>query len=88
MTRFVSPLCTYLPHEIEPTPISAVTTIVDLAGVSAKQMWSLRGHLQEASELANANYPETLGTVVVVNAPGFFSTVWGWVKVSSTCDSI
>ncbi|EJC98013.1 CRAL/TRIO domain-containing protein [Fomitiporia mediterranea MF3/22] len=80
MIRFVSPLCTYLPHSIEPTPIAAVTTIIDLAGVSARQMWSLRSHLQEASELANANYPETLGTVVVVNAPGFFSTVWGWIK--------
>ena len=81
MIRFVAPLCTYLPHEIEPTPISAVTAIIDLKHVSMKQMWTLRGHLQEASELANANFPETLGTVIVVNAPGFFSTVWSWVKV-------
>ncbi|KAL5501518.1 hypothetical protein ACEPAH_8778 [Sanghuangporus vaninii] len=80
MTRFVAPLCTYLPHEIEPTPVSAVTAIIDLGNVSMRQMWALRNHLQEASELANANYPETLGTVVVVNAPGFFSTIWSWVK--------
>ncbi|KAI5122436.1 hypothetical protein M0805_008749 [Coniferiporia weirii] len=80
MTRFVSPLCTYLPHEISPTPIASVTTIVDLAGMSLRQMWPLRGHLQEASELANANYPETLGTIVIVNAPSFFSTIWGWIK--------
>ncbi|THH11663.1 hypothetical protein EW145_g494 [Phellinidium pouzarii] len=80
MSRFVAPLCTYLPHSIAPTPVASVTTIVDLAGVSLRQMWTLRGHLQEASVLANANYPETLGTVVVVNAPPFFSTVWGWIK--------
>lgn len=81
MTRFVSSLCTYLPHEIEPTPITQVTTIIDLSGVSMRQMWTLRSHLQEASELANANFPETLGTTIVVNAPSFFSTVWGWIKV-------
>ncbi|KAH8114662.1 CRAL/TRIO domain-containing protein [Phellopilus nigrolimitatus] len=80
MTRFVSPLCTFLPHAIDPTPITSVSTIVDLNGVSLRQMWTLRTHLQEASVLANANYPETLGTVVVVNAPAFFSTVWGWIK--------
>lgn len=80
MIRFVSPLCTYLPHAIAPVPISAVTTIIDLSGVSLRQMWSLRSHLQEASVLANANYPETLGTVIVVNAPPFFSTVWSWIK--------
>lgn len=45
-------------------------------------MWRLRNHLQEASRLATANYPETLGTIAVVNAPSFFPTVWGWIKVS------
>jgi hypothetical protein len=43
-------------------------------------MWSLRRHLQQASELATAHYPETLHTIVVVNAPSFFPTVWSWIK--------
>lgn len=86
MIRFVAPLCTYMPHAIEPVPIASVTTIIDLGGLSLKQMWSLRSHLQEASELANQNYPETLGVTVVVNAPSFFSTVWGWIKVSTSLD--
>lgn len=63
-----------------PTPVSAVTTIIDLKDTTIRQMWSLRSHLQEASELANANYPETLGPTIVVNAPSFFSTMWGWIK--------
>jgi hypothetical protein len=63
-----------------PTPVSAVTTIIDLSNTSLRQMWNLRAHLQEASELANANYPETLGATVVVNAPAFFPTMWGWIK--------
>jgi len=80
MLRFVCPLCTLLPRSMAPTPVSAVTTIIDLSNTSFRQIWSLRTHLQEASVLANANYPETLGPTIVINAPPFFSTVWGWIK--------
>ena len=86
MTRFTLPLCSALPHPGAPeTPISAVTSIIDLTNVSLGTMWSLRHHLQQASELATAHYPETLHTIAVVNAPSFFPTVWGWIKVSLSC---
>lgn len=81
LTRFVLPLCTALPHPTEPTPISSVTTIIDLEQVSLTAMWNLRSHLAEASTLATANYPETLNTIAVVNSPSFFPTIWGWIKV-------
>jgi len=80
MTGFVLPLCTYLPHSAAPTPISCVTTIIDLQDVSLGAMWTLRNHLQQASTLATANYPETLNTIAVVNSPAFFPTIWGWIK--------
>jgi len=79
MIRFVLPLCDYLPHE-PPTPISSVTTIIDLEGVSLSAMWSLRNHLQQASTMATANYPETLNTTAIVNSPSFFPTIWNWIK--------
>jgi hypothetical protein len=44
-------------------------------------MWSLRRHLQQASELATAHYPETIHTIAIVNAPAFFPTIWNWIKV-------
>jgi hypothetical protein len=81
MTRFVLPLCSYLPHSTSPTPISSVTTIIDLENVTLGSLWNWRKHLQEASALATANYPETLSTIAVVNSPSFFPTVWGWIKV-------
>ena len=81
MTRFVLRLCTHLPHATTPTPISSVTTIIDLENVSLGAIWGLRSHLQEASALATANYPETLSTIAVVNSPSFFPTIWSWVKV-------
>ncbi|KZT11765.1 CRAL/TRIO domain-containing protein [Laetiporus sulphureus 93-53] len=80
MTRFILPLCTHLPHATAPTPVSSVTTIIDLQDVTLSAIWSLRGHLQEASTLATANYPETLNTIAVVNSPSFFPTIWNWVK--------
>ncbi|KAF5360601.1 hypothetical protein D9756_004638 [Leucocoprinus leucothites] len=80
MTRFGFALCTALPHSSSPTPISSTTSIIDLEGVSFASMWRLRNHLQEASRLATANYPETLGTIAVINSPSFFPTVWGWIK--------
>ncbi|KAH0832221.1 CRAL-TRIO domain-containing protein [Lanmaoa asiatica] len=79
MTRFVLPLCDHLPHEPS-TPISSVTTIIDLADVSLTAMWSLRSHLQQASTMATANYPETLNTIAVVNSPSYFPTIWNWIK--------
>ncbi|EMD39747.1 hypothetical protein CERSUDRAFT_112035 [Gelatoporia subvermispora B] len=80
MVRFVLPLCSALPHAEQDTPISDVTTIIDLSAVSLGTLWTLRSHLGEASTLAKAHYPETLGTIAVLHAPSFFPTVWGWIK--------
>ncbi|KAI0770450.1 CRAL/TRIO domain-containing protein [Fomes fomentarius] len=80
LTGFVYGFCSALPRRIEPTPISSCTTIIDLSDVSLQLLWQLRSHLQEASTLATANYPETLSTIAIVNSPSFFPTVWGWVK--------
>jgi hypothetical protein len=45
-----------------------------------KQFWNLKAHMQDASTLATAHYPETLDRIFIVGAPAFFPTVWGWVK--------
>ncbi|KAI0754693.1 CRAL/TRIO domain-containing protein [Daedaleopsis nitida] len=80
LVGFVYRLCSELPRPIEPTPVCASTSIVDLADASLQLLWQLRSTLQEASALATANYPETLNAICVVNAPAFFPTVWGWIK--------
>ncbi|KAJ7457661.1 CRAL/TRIO domain-containing protein [Mycena galericulata] len=79
LIRFIMPLCTFLPHPSQ-TPISCVVTIIDLQDVSIGAMWTLRSHLSESARLATANYPETLRVTVIVNAPSFFPTMWGWIK--------
>ncbi|KOS20581.1 SEC14 cytosolic factor [Escovopsis weberi] len=82
LTRFNHPFCTQLVADREhpDVPITMSTNIVDVSGVGLKQFWNLKGHMQAASQLATAHYPETLDRIFIVGAPVFFSTVWGWIK--------
>lgn len=41
---------------------------------------NLKNHMQDASLLATAHYPETLDRIFLIGAPSFFPTVWGWIK--------
>jgi len=81
LIRFTMPLCTYLTDREHPrTPITQSNNIVDISGVGLKQFWNLRTHMQDASTLATAHYPETLDRIFIIGAPAFFPTVWGWIK--------
>jgi len=80
MVQFVLPFASSVPHEHPETPISGCATIVDVSNVSLLRFWALKSHMQRASVLATARYAETLGSIYLVGAPSFFSTVWGWVK--------
>ncbi|KAK0757397.1 hypothetical protein N5P37_010120 [Trichoderma harzianum] len=81
LTRFNQPFCTQLTdRDHADVPVTMSTNIVDISGVGLKQFWNLKGHMQAASQLATAHYPETLDRIFIIGAPIFFSTVWGWVK--------
>lgn len=81
LTRFAQPLCTNLTdRDNADTPITLSTNIVDVSGVGLRQFWYLKAHMQAASQLATAHYPETLDRIFIIGAPMFFSTVWGWIK--------
>jgi hypothetical protein len=65
LLNFVMPLCSQLPRPNPETPIVTSTNIVDVSGVGLKQFWNLKGHMQDASVLATAHYPETLDRIFV-----------------------
>lgn len=66
LTRFVQPLCTQMTdRDNAKTPITLSTNIVDVSGVSLRQFWNLKSHMQVASQLATAHYPETLDKIFV-----------------------
>lgn len=81
LTRFVMPLCSAVISRPHPeTPISQSNNIVDISDVGLRQFWNLKGHMQDASTLATAHYPETLDRIFIIGAPSFFPTVWSWIK--------
>jgi hypothetical protein len=66
MTRWVLPLCTEMTdRDNADVPITQGTNIVDVSGVSLRQFWNLKSHMQAASTLATAHYPETLDRIFV-----------------------
>ena len=66
LTNFILPLCSGLKdRDNSDTPISQSNNIVDISGVGLKQFWNLRSHMQDASTLATAHYPETLDRIFV-----------------------
>lgn len=65
LLNFVLPLSSKLQRPNPETPIVASTNIVDVSGVGLKQFWNLKGHMQDASVLATAHYPETLDRIFV-----------------------
>ncbi|KAL1303320.1 hypothetical protein AAFC00_006723 [Neodothiora populina] len=81
LVNFALPLCSSLPDRPYPeTPVSQSNNIVDISNVGLRQFWSLKNHMQDASQLATAHYPETLDRIFIIGAPSFFPTVWGWIK--------
>lgn len=69
LTRFVMPLCSAVTERNHPeTPISQSNNIVDISRVGLKQFWNLKSHMQDASTLATAHYPETLDRIFVSSA--------------------
>lgn len=64
----------------EPRIISEVTSIIDFDGASLSMLWMLRNHLKQASVLTSSHYPETLGTMALVNVPSSFAVIWGWLQ--------
>lgn len=91
MMRFMQGMTTHLAQEKQSKlesngkqytipPMSEVTSIIDFDGASIGQMWALRNHLKQATVMASSHYPETLGTMALMNVPGFFSMIWTWIQ--------
>ncbi|CAK5279066.1 unnamed protein product [Mycena citricolor] len=81
MSEYVLPLANAVPtRPNRDEPVFTTTHIVDLSNMSLMQYWNLKSHMQAASTLASAHYPETLERMFMVGTPSFFPTVWGWIK--------
>ncbi|KAG7459956.1 hypothetical protein MATL_G00216080 [Megalops atlanticus] len=62
-------------------PISSWTCLLDLEGLSMRHLWrpGVKALLQ-IIEVVEANYPETLGRLLIVRAPRVFPVLWTLVS--------
>ncbi|XP_052266424.1 SEC14-like protein 5 isoform X3 [Dreissena polymorpha] len=69
-------------HPVSPDgPVGACTCIVDLEGLSMRHLWrpGIRALLR-IIEIVEANYPETMGRLLIVRAPRVFPVLWTLVS--------
>jgi hypothetical protein len=58
-------------------PITTLVTVLDLEGVTLGSLNSAAlSFLGQATKVASAYYPETMERMLLVNAPGVFTTIW------------
>lgn len=65
LLNFVLPFVSSLERPNPEIPVTNSTNIVDISGVGLTQFWNLKNHMQDASVLATAHYPETLDRIFV-----------------------
>ena len=65
LLNFVLPMVSTLDRPNPEVPVTNSTNIVDISGVGLHQFWNLKAHMQDASVLATAHYPETLDRIFV-----------------------
>ena len=61
--------------------IDSSLAIVDLSGLSMKLVTPLvQNFVKQTSFIADHYYPELMGQMVIVNAPGLFSATWSMLS--------
>lgn len=67
--------------QTEGRPVSTWTLLVDLEGLNMRHLWrpGIRALLR-IIEIVEANYPETMGRVLIIRAPRVFPILWTLVS--------
>jgi hypothetical protein len=61
--------------------VESTCNVLDLEGFSLSQLGAVtRQYLSDASKTDSDNYPETLGKLMIINAPSIFSVAWSVIK--------
>ena len=71
----------YLWQVTSPRETDRLTTVLDLAGVSLFIIvGDVRKFIKLCVAMTSAHYPARGHKLFIVNAPGWFGTVWSWIK--------
>jgi len=61
-------------------PIRQALVIIDLKGFGLAQFWALKSIARRSFEVSQSFFPETMGQMLVINAPASFTAIWTIVK--------
>ncbi|KAN0120765.1 CRAL-TRIO domain containing protein, partial [Russula decolorans] len=61
-------------------PIRQALMIVDLKGLGLSQFWAFKSIARRFFHVSQNYYPETMGQLIIMNAPTSFTTIWSMIK--------
>ncbi|KAH9998855.1 CRAL-TRIO domain-containing protein [Russula compacta] len=61
-------------------PIRQALVIVDLKGFGLSQFWSFKSIARRFFEVSQNYFPETMGQLIIINAPTSFTAIWSVIK--------
>ncbi|KAI3333485.1 CRAL/TRIO domain protein [Ustulina deusta] len=81
LTRFALPLCSMMADRPDPgRPVSGAVYLADIASLSIRQAWNIRGYAHTITGLLATCYPEVVDAIYVCNAPPYFPRIWSFLK--------
>ncbi|KAI0808515.1 CRAL/TRIO domain protein [Xylaria sp. FL0064] len=80
LTRFALPLCAIMAADRRRKPVSGAVYLADIASLTLRQAWNIRGYAQSITGLLATCYPEVVDTIYVLNAPPYFPRIWSFLK--------
>ncbi|KAH9953899.1 CRAL-TRIO domain-containing protein [Russula dissimulans] len=61
-------------------PIRQALVIVDLKGFGLSQFWAFKSIARRFFDVSQNYFPETMGQLIIINAPTSFTAIWGMIK--------
>ncbi|KAF8501552.1 CRAL-TRIO domain-containing protein [Russula emetica] len=61
-------------------PIRQALIIVDLKGFGLSQFWAFKSIARRFFHVSQNYYPETMGQLIIINAPTSFTAIWSAIK--------
>ncbi|KAI5122799.1 hypothetical protein M0805_000142 [Coniferiporia weirii] len=60
--------------------VDDIFVIVDLKDFGLNKFWQMKGLIRDSFQMSQDYFPETMGILVVINAPYSFSAIWNAVR--------
>ncbi|KAJ3815357.1 CRAL-TRIO domain-containing protein [Lentinula lateritia] len=60
--------------------IDSVLVIIDLKGFGLSKFWQMKHLAQKSFQISQDYYPETMGRLVILNAPSTFTIIWNAIR--------